>query len=166
MPTEPQKKANGENAKRSTGPRSSEGKAKSGRNVLKHGQTGIRKLSKDPGFRLLLTQFHQEWEPTTPIQMRLVGSLSTIAMRIFRDVSFEFPSFNWVKSCRYDSKAQSELAPNVLKEGSLTFDIQQLFAKGGPGKLGKHGLHLLAEFDHVVEQLLASKAAPLSGAKV
>jgi len=167
------KKANRENAKRSTGPRSSEGKAKSSRNALKHGLSGTGKLllfqdaEEEQWFRLLLAQFHREWEPTTPIQEHWVALLTTIAWRIFRSASYEAVLFDWAqyKSYWYDNhKPLSELAPDVRDEGSVTLGaaIQMLLANGDLANLARYERHLLRQYDHVAKQLLASKAAALS----
>ena len=78
MATKKQIEANRRNAKRSTGPRSAEGKAKSRRNALKTGlyaqgmTIGSELASK---LELLEAQFTAEYQPATPSERSLVDQL-------------------------------------------------------------------------------------------
>jgi hypothetical protein len=78
MATEKQIQANIRNARRSTGPRTTEGKAKSSRNALKTGlyANGIVIGYEDPSkLAELERQFTDKYHPATPTERSLVDSL-------------------------------------------------------------------------------------------
>jgi len=89
MATEAQINANRENAKKSTGPRTPQGKAISSRNSLVHGMTSGQFLppGADPvEFLQLLDQFRDRFQPFDEVEDALVERLvaAEIRMRTFR----------------------------------------------------------------------------------
>ena len=83
MATRRQLEANRANAKRSTGPRSADGKAKSSKNSLAHGLTAqdIVIADEDPEeFERLRAGLQVDFEPTSTIELELVERLSRFAL--------------------------------------------------------------------------------------
>ena len=78
MPTEAQINANRLNAKKSTGPTSAEGKARSSLNALKSGIDAWSHIipGEDPAeLAALAAEFHNHYRPADPIQLALVDTL-------------------------------------------------------------------------------------------
>jgi hypothetical protein len=78
MATKKQIEANRLNARKSTGPRSSEGKARSSMNALKSGidaKSQIIRGEKAANLETLKTEYHDRFHPTTPEQRMLVDTL-------------------------------------------------------------------------------------------
>jgi hypothetical protein len=91
MPTQKQLAANRLNARKSTGPRSPEGKARSSMNALKTGiDAGTLLIQHESAGRLeaLADEYHDRFHPTTPEQRMLVDTLvnSDWLLRRFRRV--------------------------------------------------------------------------------
>lgn len=77
--------ANRENAKRSTGPRTPEGKQISSRNAVRHGLTGQRLFLSDedlPYYTSFCQGFLDEWQPQGLTETNLVHSLATHQWRL------------------------------------------------------------------------------------
>jgi len=91
-PTEAQINANRENAKKSTGPRTAEGKAASSRNRLLHGlraNTHIL-LDEDPAEFLLLVHDHLDrFQPVGPAEEKLVLRIAADQWRLDRALPME-----------------------------------------------------------------------------
>lgn len=87
MATRRQLEANRANAKRSTGPRSADGKAKSSKNSLAHGLTAqdIVIADEDPEeFERLRAGLQADFEPTSTIELELVERLAGLLWRLRR----------------------------------------------------------------------------------
>ena len=94
--TSPNKiEANRRNAKKSTGPRSAAGKAKSSRNAVKHGLLAERIVladhkDEDPQqFGLLLDGLREDYQPQSTIETMLVERLAASFWRLRRAYRFE-----------------------------------------------------------------------------
>ena len=92
MATEKQWESNRANAKRSTGPRSAQGKAQSSMNACKHGLTAQTVVidAEDPlQFDSLCKGLEQEFEPHSLIERELIERLAGIVWRLRRIPRFE-----------------------------------------------------------------------------
>ena len=92
MATRRQKKANRKNAKRSTGPRTLEGKARSSQNACKHGLFARDTVlpDEDPQqFLELITELEQELKAATGFERRLVRHIADTEWRTRRLVRLE-----------------------------------------------------------------------------
>ncbi|HTS30718.1 MAG TPA: hypothetical protein VMH81_32820 [Bryobacteraceae bacterium] len=80
MPTDSQIQANRRNAKKSTGPRSAEGKAASSQNALKTGidaKSLVIRGEDHATLETLAARYHERFQPATPEQCVLVDALVT-----------------------------------------------------------------------------------------
>ena len=87
MSTIKQTEANRENAQRSTGPRTPEGKSKSSKNALKHGLTAAQLVlptESQDDFDEHAAQLRDEHDPSTPTEHLLVDQLITASWRLRR----------------------------------------------------------------------------------
>jgi len=87
MSTLKQTEANRENAQRSTGPRTPEGKSKSSKNALKHGLTAAQLVlpTESPEeYDEHAAQLRDEHDPSTPTEHLLVDQLITASWRLRR----------------------------------------------------------------------------------
>lgn len=84
MASEKQIAANRRNAGKSTGPRTTEGKAASSRNALKHGllsKQAVSDLEDTSAFNALLAQLVDELEPVSVIECALVERIAILLWR-------------------------------------------------------------------------------------
>jgi hypothetical protein len=88
--------ANRANAKKSTGPRTAQGKARSARNALKHGLLARHLVLHDGDplevpqeFRILLHGLIDAYRPQTPAEQAIVQTIATCYWRLRRAVRFE-----------------------------------------------------------------------------
>lgn len=87
MASEKQILANRANAKRSTGPRTGFGRARSRRNSLKHGLTArtvVDVLEDDLEFRAFAKAISDQYRPNTPLRRELVDRLIAVLWRLRR----------------------------------------------------------------------------------
>ena len=87
MPTEAQRKANRQNAKKSTGPRTEEGKARSSQNGLKHGLLArdVVMADEDPAeYDRQLQQLEENIFPKNAIEFALVRQIADAEWRLRR----------------------------------------------------------------------------------
>jgi hypothetical protein len=87
MATTEQIRANGANARRSTGPRSPEGKAKSSQNALKHGLRAQITVLPDENiddFDFLVSELEDEFQPATALEWTLLRQLADAEWRMRR----------------------------------------------------------------------------------
>ncbi len=88
MTSEAQINANRENAKKSTGPRTEEGKRTSRLNPIKHGMycaaSTLRQLEGGKDFEILIESFRQDIRPHGALQEALVEQLASMHHRIRR----------------------------------------------------------------------------------
>src|SRR5262249_39587959 len=90
--TERQIAANRENAKKSTGPRTSEGKHKSRRNALRHGltaETVIHVLEDVAHYEALAAAINDDFRPATNFELQLMGRLVSLLWRLRRATAIE-----------------------------------------------------------------------------
>ena len=92
MTTEKQIAANRENAKKSTGPRTLDGKRKSRRNALRHGltaETVIAVLEETTAYEALAKAINADFRPATNFELQLVGRLISLLWRLRRATAIE-----------------------------------------------------------------------------
>ena len=92
MPSAKQIAANRANAKKSTGPKSAEGRARSSQNSRKHGLTASRMMfdGEDPeDFKDLCEGLKGEYNPQTIVEQELVSYLASLFWRLRRVPHYE-----------------------------------------------------------------------------
>ena len=92
MTTEKQIAANRENAKKSTGPRTSNGKRKSRRNALRHGltaETVIDVLEEAADYEALAAAINADFRPATNFELQLIARLISLLWRLRRATAIE-----------------------------------------------------------------------------
>ena len=92
MATEKQIAANRQNAKRSTGPRTDDGKRRSRRNAMRHGltaETVIDVLEDPAGYKALQRAIYADYHPRSNFELQLVGRLVSLLWRLRRAVAIE-----------------------------------------------------------------------------
>ena len=92
MTTEKQIAANRENAKKSTGPRTSDGKRRSRRNALRHGltaETVIAALENAADYEALSVAIYDDYRPATNFELQLIGRLVSLLWRLRRATAIE-----------------------------------------------------------------------------
>ena len=92
MTTEKQITANRENAKKSTGPRSLDGKCKSRRNAVRHGltaETVIDVLEDRGDYEALAAAINADYRPATNFEMQLISRLTSLLWRLRRATAIE-----------------------------------------------------------------------------
>ena len=103
MTSDRQIAANARNALKSTGPRTTEGKAHSSRNAFRHGltaETVIGSLEQAAQYRKLESALFDEYEPATATEEALVSRLASLLWRIRRATQIESGLFEMVKAGR------------------------------------------------------------------
>src|SRR2546421_10101406 len=75
-----------QNSKKSTGPRSKEGKSKVAQNARKHGcsQSALLPSECTSTYQIHLDEIHQSLRPQTPLQYHLVSQISQIIWKLQR----------------------------------------------------------------------------------
>ena len=92
MSTEKQIAANRENAKKSTGPRTSTGKRKSRRNAVRHGLTAetiIDVLEEAADYEALAAAIDADFRPATNFELQLIARLTSLLWRLRRATAIE-----------------------------------------------------------------------------
>jgi len=92
MATDKQIEANRKNAKKSTGPRTEEGKAKAAQNARKHGLTSRRMVLADEDaaeFEQLRRNLHAELAPETQLETLIVNRIAAVQWRLARVPALE-----------------------------------------------------------------------------
>ena len=98
MTTEKQAAANRRNAKKSTGPRTDEGKASSSQNALKHGLSADRVViwDEDPAaFEALRTALFDHYQPIGPVAEYLVEQVAGCIWRLRRVPEIEAAIYSY-----------------------------------------------------------------------
>jgi len=111
MATEAQTNANRENAKKSTGPRTAEGKARSSRNSLVHGMTSGKFLPPDADpneFFQLLDAFRDRFQPFDEVEDALVERLVA--------AEFKMRSVRYADAGLFHYQAQCNPMPDRFEE--------------------------------------------------
>ncbi len=89
MTTEAQQTANRENAKRSTGPKTATGKARSSRNAVRHGILASVIPADTPGFQETLEGLYRSLRPMDEAQRLLVDQIAVATVRLQRVIDAE-----------------------------------------------------------------------------
>jgi len=113
MATEAQTYANRENAKKSTGPRTAEGKARSSRNSLVHGMTSGKFLPPDADsneFFQLLDAFRDRFQPFDEVEDALVERLVA--------AEFKMRSVRYADAGLFHYQAQCNPMPDRFEESA------------------------------------------------
>ena len=109
MTTRKQRAANRRNAKKSTGPKTPEGKAKSAQNATKHGLLSGRPLlaDEDPAAyeEHRLTLLHELW-PETPLEQGIVERIAASQWRLL-SLLFQLPT----RQTRHERATNAPNAP-------------------------------------------------------
>jgi len=136
MTTEKQKQSNRENAKKSTGPKTDEGKQRSSQNALTHGVYAIESVipGEDPAdFDKLCTEFGLRYDPEGPYERSLVRQMADAEWRMRRTMRLEA---DFIKSAveserkNHNRRFQGEPEPEIslLRGGALqsrTIELQR-----------------------------------------
>ena len=86
-------RANRENAKRSTGPKTEDGKKRSSLNSIRHGLTGQVHVTTDEEMAVYLTfcnEYFDEWKPVGPTEKNMVQTLADDQWQIHRASTLMF----------------------------------------------------------------------------
>ena len=92
--------ANRANAKKSTGPKTKLGKARSSVNAVRHGLTAVKVVleGESPAeFESLRTGMFQEFRPTSRVEQELVDRIASVLWRLRRVPAFEVALLAWVE---------------------------------------------------------------------
>ena len=125
-PSPRQIEANRQNAAKSTGPRSPDGKTRSRANALKHGLTAesIMLLGEDPAaMEELKDAIWSEFDPITALEEHLVDQLISILLRMKRVPAFEAALFNWIRRREIErEKGNKDYLLKLVKTGEYDAD--------------------------------------------
>jgi len=135
--------ANRANARRSTGPRSTLGKARSSLNAIRHGilaraafNVTLEGEAKRAEFDDLVRGLAQEFQPRTPSEQMLVQQLAGCYWRLAKVLTFETESA--FRNCFSGSMPLEEMKPFDDHGASLFIDLvkrqDELFPRAGLGK--------------------------------
>ena len=142
-------KANRGNAKKSTGPRTPEGKAKVGQNAVKHGMFSrsivLACESKDE-FDELFTEMLQQYDPQTPMERLLVDRTVCEAWRLER--------LQRIEREMMDARLEAELAA-----GGDGGTLGSCFADGALDRLGRYIGRVDRAFHRALKALLDMQRA-------
>src|SRR6516225_8427201 len=92
MTTEKQIAANRENAKKSTGPRTLDGRRKTRRNAFRHGLTAetlVEPVEDRAAYEALRAKINEDYRPATNLERQLVGRLVSLLWRLRRATAIE-----------------------------------------------------------------------------
>jgi hypothetical protein len=135
MCSEKQRLANQQNALKSTGPKTTEGKASSRRNALEHGLTGagtVLKRNDERKFRKTLIDWRQHLQPVDVLEECLVARAALAKVRMESCVKQDFAETGKRRRralARWDDRQRQELAQATeLLETEPERAIEQLEA--------------------------------------
>ena len=158
MPTKAQMKANRKNAKKSTGPRTEEGKTRSAKNALKHGLLARDTVmpGEDPAdFDRQLSALEADIQPANSLEFELVRQIADAQWRMRRLTRLEtgFLAAAVDDQRRHlEKRRPDELRPGydgeTLLLGSAMLDRTQAFVH-----LARYDGHLSRRFFRAVKQL-------------
>ncbi|HEG43372.1 MAG TPA: hypothetical protein ENH94_04915 [Phycisphaerales bacterium] len=115
MTTPSQLHANRQNALKSTGPKTPEGKATASQNSFKHGlltSQNIIKGESQADFDLHRDQIYEEYEPVGPTEIHLVQRIITLIWRLRRAIRAQTAALN---SLHYSHKNKDRRIDAILK---------------------------------------------------
>jgi hypothetical protein len=124
MTSERQIEANRRNAKRSTGPKTVEGKRRSRRNALRHGLTAITvvdKLETPAEYRAMEDELLNEYGPSSVLETELVLRIAALIWRLRRSVKIETELFSLLDG---DAPESASSPAMVLLRSFLTTPSQ------------------------------------------
>ena len=149
MTTAAQKKANKQNAQRSTGPRTDEGKKRTSLNALKHGFRAKDPLiageNPDHYYRHS-AEIEQELQPATPLEETLVDQIVDITWRLKRFARIEAAVINEL----YDSAA--EQPENQDKDGDQLLG-KSLAHSNALNRLSRYEAQLGRRYQNTMKEL-------------
>ena len=124
MPSDRQIAANRRNAKRSTGPKTEQGKAKSSRNSLKHGLTAELMLlenEKPEDFEAFCEWLRSELKPVGIREEMCVDQLAQLRWRLRRVPGYEAAILKWMKQGGGHNfmNGSFETLPNDIRDALL-----------------------------------------------
>ena len=120
MSTTKQILANRQNAQKSTGPRTTEGKAVASQNSLKHGLSSASAVipDEDPAeFALHRDQLFAELAPSTPLESMLAERLVTLSWRLKRTSRLQNQTINALHS-KHSNNPFSKLVQSMMPKQS------------------------------------------------
>ena len=167
MASSKQLEANRANAKKSTGPRSQGGKARSRLNSRKHGLTAKTLVigDEDPAqFDKLRAELMAEYDPQSALECELVERLSSLLWRLRRIPAFEAAIIDARRAEVDDPLEWLELERQGLTEGILKLRIlgAALIQDGkyhdALGKLARHETTLMHAFTKTLQMLFILKS--------
>lgn len=150
MATDKQITANRANAAKSTGPRTTEGKAVSSQNAGNHillARANILKSECSDRFEEFVESFHAEYNPKTPTQRALVDIMATARWRLLRMANFESAAIDHEYSINADAAGYS-----VPTRASLAY---RRFADAGRAVeiMNRAESRLQAQFNSALDRL-------------
>lgn len=118
MTTEKQKKANRRNSKKSTGPRTKQGKAKVAKNALKHGiltHDALLDCEDKKSYEDLLNNMRKHFQPVGEMEVLLVEKLVNTLWRVKRLTTVEAGLFSrmYFRLMMYQYQEAAEMKPRV-----------------------------------------------------
>jgi hypothetical protein len=164
MTTPKQAEANRRNARRSTGPKTPEGKARSRRNAVKHGATALDLMllpGEDPDkFRGCIEAIHETYKPVGNYEFGLVQRIAFMEWRLSRLSRFEvgmmqagFDQLSQTESEVGENENQdcpTEASPDVLDLENDLAQITRLLSESLESKLPQ--LNLLARYEVTLQR--------------
>jgi hypothetical protein len=146
--------ANRRNAGRSTGPRTSAGKARSRFNALKHGLTAkavvLPDLEDPKDFKRVLKGYRRQLKPKGALEKTLVQQLAASFQRTVRALRVEQGQFLALTDDEDDDDEDDDLAVDkkALKRGGLQFRNYESF-----GIVLRYGSASRHDFDRILKTL-------------
>lgn len=128
MATDKQIRANRENARRSTGPRTAEGKARSARNRTSHGMTSkqvVLPTESSPDYDALHASLSEEWGPQTETECQQVDLIAQHWWRLLRLARMENDAFTRPVEKGYGLQITTSLEGISRYEGRVRRAYQQ-----------------------------------------
>ena len=116
MPTQAQIHANRQNAQKSTGPRTQEGKAAASQNSVKHGllaRQNVISSESHAEFDLYRDQFLEELAPATPLESFLAERIVSLSWRLKRTETIQNQTFDALDE-RTNNNPLAQLAKSFL----------------------------------------------------
>ncbi len=132
MPLSARTAANRENAKRSTGPHSAEGKAKTARNAVRHGLVGgfcILAHEDASEFQELLSQYRAEFKPRSSDENFMVEQMAQSRWTLARARRIESHLCNYLAGSDFpDGDPDALIAARLEAQSEGAFSIVQRYA--------------------------------------
>jgi len=153
MATEAQTNANRENAKKSTGPRTSAGKTISSRNSLKHGMTSGKFLPPDADpneFFQLLDAFRERFQPFDEVENALVERMVA--------AEFRMRSVRYLDAGLFNYQAEANPMPDKFNNQGRINSLAWAFnydaaTSNSFSKVVRYEAHLQREFSRALREI-------------